>query len=484
MKCFVSVLLCLFFALSALAEPLEPPTDSVLPAGSPAVVGETLSVENDVWKDRAVERSEGFNGPAARVRGHLTLIDTSLGGRPAEEADLTDWFELETGGVITARASSGGLLALDASSLCLTEEGRFEFSVTYGGEAISSRKPDWSSSNGDAISVSDGRIRAKRAGTAVITAVYGEESVSCRVAAVRPYRAVRVEKVDFGLLYVTMNPGDRYPTNVTFSPADTTETVLGYETSDGAVAEVDAGGVITAIGVGTATITAVSRAREDVRNTCRVCVIEPGSPRMAGLTIGVNPGHQRHTMKEKLPIAPWSTETAYAVKEGACGKFTGVPEYETNLQIGLKLARILTEQGAAVVITRTSNDVSLTNIDRATMLNEAHVDVALQLHCNSVDSSKKQGNSGYIRTTGDWVEESRQLSDCITTEISRVTGAKNLGVKIGEKYMSLNYSQTPSVLLEMGYLSNREEDELLATDAYREKLAFAICEGLCRYFGR
>ena len=50
--------------------------------------------------------------------------------------------------------------------------------------------------------------------------------------------------------------------------------------------------------------------------------------------------------------------------------------------------------------------------------------------------------------------------------------------------MSLNWSTTPSVLLEMGYLSNAREDRLLAKDSFREALAQGIYEGLCEYFGR
>ena len=50
--------------------------------------------------------------------------------------------------------------------------------------------------------------------------------------------------------------------------------------------------------------------------------------------------------------------------------------------------------------------------------------------------------------------------------------------------MRLNWTTTPSVLLEMGYLSNRSDDKLLALDETREGLAWGIYEGLCEYFGR
>jgi len=64
------------------------------------------------------------------------------------------------------------------------------------------------------------------------------------------------------------------------------------------------------------------------------------------------------------------------------------------------------------------------------------------------------------------------------------TGLKNKGAESYNGYMSLNYSTTPAVLLEMGYLSNKKEDKLLATDEFREKLARGIFDGLCNYFDR
>ena len=152
--------------------------------------------------------------------------------------------------------------------------------------------------------------------------------------------------------------------------------------------------------------------------------------------------------------------------------------------MGLKLKRILEENGATVVITRTTNNVMLTNIDRAKMLNNAGVDIALQLHCNSCSNSSKTGQSAYIRSKDPWLEENKAIAKQITKYITKNTTFKNLGIKYYDGYMSLNWSTTPSVLLEMGYLSNSTDDRKLAKDSTREQLAQGIYEGLCAYFGR
>jgi N-acetylmuramoyl-L-alanine amidase len=50
--------------------------------------------------------------------------------------------------------------------------------------------------------------------------------------------------------------------------------------------------------------------------------------------------------------------------------------------------------------------------------------------------------------------------------------------------MSLNWSRTPALLIEMGYMSNAREDVLLSTPSYQMKLAAGIYEGIAEYFGR
>ena len=68
--------------------------------------------------------------------------------------------------------------------------------------------------------------------------------------------------------------------------------------------------------------------------------------------------------------------------------------------------------------------------------------------------------------------------------ILSVSGAKNAGCHTSVRYASLNWSSVPSVLLEMGYLSNSDEDRLLASADYQDLLAQAICEGLVACFAK
>ena len=371
---------------------------------------------------------------------------------------------------------------LSASRLNLALYGGAQLSATIKPADAYNPVLTWASSAPEIASVDqNGTVAGLSGGKATITATAPNgKSAKCVVTV----KEIKPTALALNRAYVTLNPGGQFSLQPQFTPSEVTNPAVSYASDNPAVATVDAGGQIAAVGTGIANITVASAAVPGLTAACRVSVVAPGTARMAGLTIGINPGHQKTTIKKKYPLAPGSSKTAYGVKTGACGKWTRVNEYETVLQIGLKLAKLLTDEGATVVITRTSNDVMLTNIDRAKMLNDAGVDVALQLHCNSVSNASHNGCSGYIRTTGDWPNESRAIAQALTAAISAATGCVDLGVKINNNYMSLNWTTTPSVLLELGYLTNRREDELLATDEYRQKMAEGIRDGLCVYFGR
>lgn len=205
---------------------------------------------------------------------------------------------------------------------------------------------------------------------------------------------------------------------------------------------------------------------------------------LSGLVIGINPGHQSTPVNQKVPVAPGSGVKKSAVGVGGRGDYTGVYEYETNLQVSLMLCGLLTELGAEVVMTRTDNDAVLTNIERAQMLNGMHVDMAIQVHCDDSQSHTKSGVSAYYPLKGAYTEESRQFAEILLERLASVTGAKNRGAAASAAYISLNYSETPSVLIEMGYLSNKNEDRLLADDGYRALLAQGMLEAIAEYFGR
>ena len=206
------------------------------------------------------------------------------------------------------------------------------------------------------------------------------------------------------------------------------------------------------------------------------------APPLAGVSIGIDPGHQEHANSEREPVAPGSGETKAKVASGTQGVRTGIPEYETNLTISLQLRDALEALGATVYMTRETNDVDISNMERALMFNELNVDLALRIHCNGASSKSVHGAGTYARKTGDKQAESERAATLILDALCEATGARRDGVFLRDTYTGQNWSTVPCVMVEMGYMSNPEEDEKLNDPGYQKLLVAGMSEGICRYF--
>jgi len=208
-----------------------------------------------------------------------------------------------------------------------------------------------------------------------------------------------------------------------------------------------------------------------------------GEGRLAGYVIGIDPGHQGQANYDKEPIAPGSSEMKTKVSSGTQGVSTRIPEYEVNLQVSLKLKAALEAEGATVIMTRETNDVDISNMERAVMCNEAGCDIVLRIHCNGAEDRSVNGIGLYVRATGACAEESYAASEVILPAMAEATGARAQGIFRRDTYTGLNWSEVPCILVEMGYMSNPEEDEKLCSGEYQDLLVYGMVEGLCGYFG-
>lgn len=204
--------------------------------------------------------------------------------------------------------------------------------------------------------------------------------------------------------------------------------------------------------------------------------------RLDGLVIGVDPGHQARANNEKEAVAPGSDELKKKVSSGTQGVSTRIPEYEVNLQVALLLRDALEAEGATVVMTRETNDVDISNQERAILCNEAGCDLVLRIHCNGSENRSVTGIGLYVRATGACAEESYAASEAILPAMAEATGANAQGIYKRDSYTGLNWSVVPSILVEMGYMSNAEEDEKLCDPEYQALLVEGMVEGICAYF--
>ncbi len=200
-----------------------------------------------------------------------------------------------------------------------------------------------------------------------------------------------------------------------------------------------------------------------------------GSYDLSGMVIVIDPGHQRHANSDTEDLAPWSDEQKAKVSGGTTGVSTGRPEYEVVLEIALKMRDYLEDQGATVILTRSSNDVDISNVERARIAVDNQADVFLRLHCDASDSSSARGIGVFVCSRGELSDYQVKWGDWLGTCLSEATGAKYRGCDASTRYSGLNWATSvPSFLLEMGFMSNATDDELLSDPDYQHDLCVGV----------
>ena len=214
---------------------------------------------------------------------------------------------------------------------------------------------------------------------------------------------------------------------------------------------------------------------------------KPVEPEPVKKIVVLDPGHQAVQDKEKEPLGPGSKILKNRVSSGTRGVATGVYEYELNLLFSLKLRDRLLEEGFEVLLTRTVHDVSISNKERAEMANEAGADVFIRIHANGSENRDKQGimtihPSSDNPFVGHLSEESLRLSRDLHDEMVSWTEGKSAGIHAMDNMVGINWSKVPVSIVELGYMSNEEEDRLLNTEAYQAKLVEGLVKGIVKYF--
>ena len=203
-------------------------------------------------------------------------------------------------------------------------------------------------------------------------------------------------------------------------------------------------------------------------------------------TIVIDPGHQRKGDNSKEPIGPGASEQKAKVTTGVTGVSTGQTEAELNLKVGLLLQKELEKRGYNVIMVRTTNDVNISNSERAEIANNANADAFVRIHADSVDSSSVTGMSTLCQTSknpynANLAETSYDLSKKVLDNMVKATGAKSRGVTKTDNMSGINWAKVPTTIIEMGFLSNPEEDKKLNTEEYQKKIVNGIANGIEEY---
>ncbi len=177
-------------------------------------------------------------------------------------------------------------------------------------------------------------------------------------------------------------------------------------------------------------------------------------------------------------------DAGHGGRDGGCVGASGVLEKDLTLQYASTLKDICKDFGFDVELTRKTDDglydafapnKKLDDLNkRLDIIKKAKPNLLISLHMNSFSSSSVKGSNVFYKSNN---SQSQVFADNIKSQfISSLQSAKN-GTKSGDFYL-LNESSCPSVLVECGFISNIQEEKLLQTKEYEQKLCYAIFCGI------
>lgn len=177
------------------------------------------------------------------------------------------------------------------------------------------------------------------------------------------------------------------------------------------------------------------------------------------------------------------------VDGGVLGTSSGVKESDLNLIYAAELAEKFENAGFIVVMTRTDKSglygVATKGfkmrdmLKRKEIIEQAHPAIVVSIHMNKFRSSSRTGAQVFYQSGSDC---GALLARNIQTALNAVLG-KNYS-SLGGDFFICRCGDCPSVIVECGFLSNKEEETLLQQDDYRSRLIDAIFEGIMLYFYR
>ncbi len=210
---------------------------------------------------------------------------------------------------------------------------------------------------------------------------------------------------------------------------------------------------------------------------------------LADRLICVDPGHCVTPLTGKgyqELVSPLSTETKNLYSTGTQG--AGMTEEKLNLTVGLKLRDALEGLGAEVVMTREISEITISGIERCEIANDADVDVKISIHADGSTDPDVHGVSvlvpaGDLLGTPDIKDESVRLGQLMVDAVAAETEAKNRGAVPRTDMTGFNFSTVPTVLIEMGFMTNKDEDAKLETEKYQDQIVTGMVNSILDWYG-
>ncbi len=207
---------------------------------------------------------------------------------------------------------------------------------------------------------------------------------------------------------------------------------------------------------------------------------------------------QLHREQKAVEAMAWSVANKVIVVDPGHGGIdpgkvspNGIEEKNINLEISKRLAAILSQAGAAVIMTRESDmELSSPNTTglsakhredlskRVQIANERNADLFISIHCNSFPDRSQYGAQVFYQPGS---KQSQLLAKCIQDEIKRILGNTKRVEKAVDYYVTRN-TKMPTVIVETGFITNPKEEKMLQDPAYQSKMAWSIYAGVIKYY--
>lgn len=161
----------------------------------------------------------------------------------------------------------------------------------------------------------------------------------------------------------------------------------------------------------------------------------------------------------------------------------GVEEKEINLNISLKIEKLLIQEGVSVVMTRTEDErLAESQVEdlkaRVSLMNEKKPALVVSIHQNSYHEGGVHGAQVFYYADS---SESERAAGIIQAALKEIDPENTKEAKPNRTYYILKKTEVPVVIAECGFLSNYEEAEKLADEEYQQKLAEAVVKGVLQY---
>lgn len=205
--------------------------------------------------------------------------------------------------------------------------------------------------------------------------------------------------------------------------------------------------------------------------------------------IVIDAGHQGKGNSSLEPIGPGATTLKPKVAAGTTGVSTKIPEYQLTLTVSMKLKSALIAQGYQVLMIRESHDVNISNKERAEFANNANADLFIRIHANGSNDTTIHGVLTACQTEqnpycSSQYPSSYRLSQSVVNHMAAFTGAKNRGVWKTDIMTGINWCTVPSTIVEMGFMSNPEEDQQMSNNDYQDKMVQGMVNGINEYMNQ